>query len=214
MGPAEMTRRMVAAVSNPHVDVLGHCTGRSWLGAAGLSRRSTTRLFLPPAPPTGRRWKSIHVPIAGTRPKICSSGSGGRLPVFHRLRCSRPGPAFVAPAGLRASGPGRDLVGADCQRHAPRPAAGLDEAPLTQSAAFALTRGGHFFALAPQFGPNSRFAPKWQFRPALTQSPREPLRSLRGHRSGFRPPLTDGSGHGQGPRPPGRPHRPACAVPG
>jgi putative hydrolase len=32
MGPAEMTRRMVAAVSNPHVDVLGHCTGRILAG--------------------------------------------------------------------------------------------------------------------------------------------------------------------------------------
>ncbi|WP_088283707.1 PHP domain-containing protein [Kineosporia sp. A_224] len=28
MEPAAMTRRMVAAVSNPHVDILGHCTGR------------------------------------------------------------------------------------------------------------------------------------------------------------------------------------------
>jgi len=32
MGPTEMTRRMVAAVSNPHVDVLGHCTGRILVG--------------------------------------------------------------------------------------------------------------------------------------------------------------------------------------
>jgi putative hydrolase len=32
MGPADMTRRMVAAVSNPHVDVLGHCTGRILAG--------------------------------------------------------------------------------------------------------------------------------------------------------------------------------------
>jgi len=30
-GP-EMTRRMITAVSNPHVDVLGHCTGRMILG--------------------------------------------------------------------------------------------------------------------------------------------------------------------------------------
>jgi putative hydrolase len=29
---AEMTARMVAAVANPHVDVLGHCTGRMILG--------------------------------------------------------------------------------------------------------------------------------------------------------------------------------------
>lgn len=28
MPAAEMTRRMVAAISNPHTDVLGHCTGR------------------------------------------------------------------------------------------------------------------------------------------------------------------------------------------
>ena len=32
MGPAEMTRRMVRAVSHPHVDVLGHCTGRLIVG--------------------------------------------------------------------------------------------------------------------------------------------------------------------------------------
>jgi putative hydrolase len=32
MPAAEMTRRMVTAVSNPHVDVLGHCTGRMILG--------------------------------------------------------------------------------------------------------------------------------------------------------------------------------------
>src|SRR4030095_15599369 len=30
-GP-EMTRRMVAAVANPHTDVLGHCTGRIVVG--------------------------------------------------------------------------------------------------------------------------------------------------------------------------------------
>ncbi len=32
MPMAEMTRRMVAAVSNPQVDVLGHCTGRMIMG--------------------------------------------------------------------------------------------------------------------------------------------------------------------------------------
>jgi putative hydrolase len=32
MPAAEMTRRMVMAVSNPHVDVLGHCTGRMIMG--------------------------------------------------------------------------------------------------------------------------------------------------------------------------------------
>jgi putative hydrolase len=32
MPAAEMTPRMVAAISNPHTDVLGHCTGRIVVG--------------------------------------------------------------------------------------------------------------------------------------------------------------------------------------
>jgi putative hydrolase len=32
MDSDQMTRRMVAAISNPHVDVLGHCTGRLLTG--------------------------------------------------------------------------------------------------------------------------------------------------------------------------------------
>lgn len=35
-----MTRRMVAAVSNPHTDVLGHCTGRLVEGSRGKRRES------------------------------------------------------------------------------------------------------------------------------------------------------------------------------
>jgi putative hydrolase len=35
MPAPEMTRRMVAAVRNPHVDVLGHCTGRLVIGREG-----------------------------------------------------------------------------------------------------------------------------------------------------------------------------------
>ncbi|MDG3010650.1 PHP domain-containing protein [Rhodococcus sp. D2-41] len=38
---ATMTRRMVAAVRNPHVDVLGHCTGRLVQGARGTRPEST-----------------------------------------------------------------------------------------------------------------------------------------------------------------------------
>ena len=32
MGEADMTRRMVAAIASPHVDILGHCTGRMVVG--------------------------------------------------------------------------------------------------------------------------------------------------------------------------------------
>jgi putative hydrolase len=42
--PSEkMTPRMVAAIANPHVDVLGHCTGRMVRGTPGESRRPTRR---------------------------------------------------------------------------------------------------------------------------------------------------------------------------
>jgi putative hydrolase len=37
----EMTRRMVAAIANPHVDVLGHCTGRLVTGGRGTRPEST-----------------------------------------------------------------------------------------------------------------------------------------------------------------------------
>lgn len=41
MGAEEMTVRMVRAVANPHVDVLGHCTGRLVEGARGVRPPST-----------------------------------------------------------------------------------------------------------------------------------------------------------------------------
>ncbi len=40
MDQTAMTRRMVAAVSNPHTDVLGHCTGRLVEGSRGKRRES------------------------------------------------------------------------------------------------------------------------------------------------------------------------------
>jgi histidinol phosphatase-like PHP family hydrolase len=40
MPRAEMTRRMVAAIANPHTDVLGHCTGRN---VTAQGRRGRTR---------------------------------------------------------------------------------------------------------------------------------------------------------------------------
>ncbi len=40
MDAREMTRRMVAAVSNPHTDVLGHCTGRLVEGSRGTRAQS------------------------------------------------------------------------------------------------------------------------------------------------------------------------------
>ena len=41
MGSDDMTRRMVLAIANPHVDVLGHCTGRLITGNRGTRPEST-----------------------------------------------------------------------------------------------------------------------------------------------------------------------------
>jgi len=40
MPAAEMTPRMVAAISNPHTDILGHCTGRLLIGDPEKKRKS------------------------------------------------------------------------------------------------------------------------------------------------------------------------------
>ncbi|MDX6373792.1 MAG: putative hydrolase [Nocardioidaceae bacterium] len=40
MDAPDMTRRMVAAVENPRVNVLGHCTGRMVMGARGTRKQS------------------------------------------------------------------------------------------------------------------------------------------------------------------------------
>ena len=40
MNADAMTRRMIAAVSNPHTDVLGHCTGRLVTGGRGMRAES------------------------------------------------------------------------------------------------------------------------------------------------------------------------------
>ncbi|WP_298515658.1 PHP domain-containing protein [uncultured Nocardioides sp.] len=40
MDAPDMTRRMVAAVRNPRVNVLGHCTGRMVMGARGVRQQS------------------------------------------------------------------------------------------------------------------------------------------------------------------------------
>jgi putative hydrolase len=41
MPAAAMTRRMIAAVKNPHTNVLGHCTGRLVEGSRGLRKQSS-----------------------------------------------------------------------------------------------------------------------------------------------------------------------------
>ena len=61
MPGAEMTPRMLAAIRNPHMDVLGHCTGRIVVAGEDPSRRSTRMPSSPPAASITSRSRSTHV---------------------------------------------------------------------------------------------------------------------------------------------------------
>ena len=72
MDAAPMTARMLAAVRNPLVDVLGHCTGRLITGRAGRRRSSTRTPCSPPAGRAVRRSRSTAGPNARIHRTICS----------------------------------------------------------------------------------------------------------------------------------------------
>ena len=67
-----MTERMVLAVASPHVDILGHCTGRllEQAPAVGVRRRPRVRRV---RRSSARRSRSTAGPSARTRPTSCSS---------------------------------------------------------------------------------------------------------------------------------------------
>ena len=73
MPAGPMTKRMVAAIRNPHVDVLGHCTGRllGRAGAGGPSRCSIPVRCSAPAGSRASRWRSTAGPSAWTRRTGC-----------------------------------------------------------------------------------------------------------------------------------------------
>ena len=104
MPAGPMTDRMVAAVSSPHVDVLGHCTGRLLAGrgrAAGgrgrPNRPSTPRRCSRPAVTTASRSRSTAGRNAGTRPAGCCAWPP------RRAACSRSTPTRTRPASSTGS---------------------------------------------------------------------------------------------------------------
>ena len=63
---------MLPPSSNPHIDVLGHCTGRMVAGrGAGRSRSSTPSRSSPPAADTASPSRSTPGPTGSTRPSAC-----------------------------------------------------------------------------------------------------------------------------------------------
>jgi putative hydrolase len=67
-----MTQRMVLAAASPHVDILGHCTGRL-IGKRPESVCSTPTTCSRPAPSTGPRSRSTAGPSDWTRRRSCST---------------------------------------------------------------------------------------------------------------------------------------------
>ena len=73
MPAGPMTKRMVAAIRNPHADVLGHCTGRLLGGGrvGGRSRCSIRRRCSARAGSTASRWRSTAARSAWIRRTGC-----------------------------------------------------------------------------------------------------------------------------------------------
>ena len=102
MPAGPMTRRMVAAVRNPHVTVLGHCTGRL-IGPnrQGRGRRPESEFDAADGLrglPGGGRGRRDQLPAGALRPAgpAAEAGRRGRLPVRHRHRRACPRPAGLA----------------------------------------------------------------------------------------------------------------------
>ena len=101
-----MTERMVMAVASPHVDILGHCTGRL-IEQAAPRRASTPSSCSRPAPASTPRWRSTAARSASTHPRPAAARPRHRLPVLDRHRRPRPGPAGVAVPRVRPGRRGR-----------------------------------------------------------------------------------------------------------
>ena len=93
---------MIAAVANPHTDVLGHCTGRLLTG-----RGRPESEFDAEAVFAACREHGVAVEI-NSRPerldppeRLLRAGHRARLPVLDRHRRARTGPARVADQRLR-----------------------------------------------------------------------------------------------------------------
>jgi putative hydrolase len=104
MDAKDMTRRMCTAVANPHVDVLGHCTGRI---VVGRGRSSTPNWSSTPASASAPPSRSTAAPSVSTRPDACStwrSSSGATSPSTPTLTppassSGRPTAATAPPSG-------------------------------------------------------------------------------------------------------------------
>lgn len=110
MEAGPMTRRMVAAVRNPHADVLGHCTGQADLGPrpSRVRVRRGSRLRGLRGDRHGRRDQQPSGTPRSAAPAAAPGGRGG-CPVLPGHRRARSRTAGLADLRVRA---GRGVRGA------------------------------------------------------------------------------------------------------
>ena len=93
-----MTERMVLAVASPHVDILGHCTGRNGRGQ-GSARVDVRRRARVRGVRAVRQGGRDQLPARAPRPAAAPARAGGRM----RLQGSRSTPTPTPPASSSGS---------------------------------------------------------------------------------------------------------------
>ena len=116
MPSEEMTPRMVMAVANPNVDILGHCTGRYISGKQRPESAFDAEIVFPGVPAV-RRGGRDQLPggAAGPAAAAAAAGAGDGVPVRDRQRRARAGPAGLDSIWVYAGGGVRGTRGAHCE---------------------------------------------------------------------------------------------------
>ena len=100
-----MTRRMLPAIENPHTDILGHCTGRIVVGRGRPPSSFDPSAVFEACARTGTAVEINSRPERRDPPQeLLEAGARRRLRGLDRHRRTRPRPARVADARLRAGG--------------------------------------------------------------------------------------------------------------
>ena len=129
-----MTERMVLAVASPHVDILGHCTGRKVVGKGRPESTFDRRDRVHGVQAVRHRGRD-QLPSRAPRPAAAPAQARGRirLQVLDRHRRPRPGTARLAAPRLRPGGRVRGAARLDRQ-HDGRPTTwSIGPAPTPES---------------------------------------------------------------------------------
>lgn len=115
MPAREMTPRMVAAVRNPHTDVLGHCTGRLVAGRGRPQSAFDAEAVFTACREAGTAVDQLPSGAAGPARRPAPAGGRAGVRVHHRHGRPRAGPAGLADPGMRPRRSGGHRPGAGAE---------------------------------------------------------------------------------------------------